>query len=625
MLFQIVILIVSSNIFVSCRITDGEYALMPTLFHLDDYDECMLLKKKALYCTFRFELQSLSTDNVSDIWIVLKNVSSDPRNYRHDHLRHGICVPKTCNNITGSKNLTKLQENIETCYNNKYKESGLKGFVHNLNCNTNVSKYQYDFYDILIGVIFISYTLLIILSSFYEGIARYQKKAIYEKIFSSTGGKIIAAFSIPKNWHRLKAPNKNEDAEKLRSINGIRFYTMICVILAHTIMVTFAGPVANPQYTEQLTDNTLNMFLANGNYAVQTFFLISGWLLSYHFFDMMKDHKVFHLKNVLLGIINRYIRLTPTLIAVIALQSTWLIYVGQGPSWDNIVGEEYKNCRQNWWTNILYINNYVNKNNMCLIQTWYIAADTQLYIFSLILLTFVWKYESKVKYILGITIAIGLLIPGLIAFFKNHEIIIRQYPEILYDMKGVKQAAWHDLYSSGYSNITGYTIGLTFGYIFYKYKDKVVNVNKFHIVLWWIFTLGTCNFVVLIATQMYSPSYKSSAIASAFYWALGKNVFALGIAVTIYGFTRKVGWFARWICEWKAISVMGRLTYSTYIAHSSVIRVRGGLIRSPLFVNDYLLLMTALGDITLSYLVGTVVCLMFEMPISALQKLILPK
>uniref|UniRef100_A0A6P7GPX5 Nose resistant to fluoxetine protein 6-like isoform X2 n=1 Tax=Diabrotica virgifera virgifera TaxID=50390 RepID=A0A6P7GPX5_DIAVI len=512
MLFQIFIVIVFSNNFVNCRISDGEYALMPTLFHLDDYDECMLLNEKALYCTFRFELQPLSVDNVSDIlWIVLQNVSSDPRNYRHDHLRHGICVPKTCNNITFSKNLTMLEENIEACYNNKYKESGLKGCVHNLNCNTNVSKYQYDFYDILIGVIFISYTLLIILSSFYEGIARYQKQAVYEKMFSSTGRKIIAAFSIPKNWHRLKAPNKNEDAEKLRSINGIRFYTMICVILAHTIMVTFAGPVANTRYTEQLTDNTLNMFLANGNYAVQTFFLISGWLLSYHFFDMMKDHKVFHLKNVFLGIINRYVRLTPTLVAVIAIQSSWLVHVGQGPSWDNIVGEEYKNCRQNWWTNILYINNYVNKNNM------------------------------------------------------------------------------------------------------------------FHTTLWWIFTLGTCNFVVLIAAQMYSPSYKSSAVASAFYWALGKNVFAIGIAVTIYGFTRKVGWFARWICEWKAISVMGRLTYSTYIVHSSVIRIRGGFIRSPLFVNDYLLLMTALGDISLSYLVGTVVCLMFEMPMSTLQKLIMPK
>lgn len=35
--------------------------------------------------------------------------------------------------------------------------------------------------------------------------------------------------------------------------------------------------------------------------------------------------------------------------------------------------------------------------------------------------------------------------------------------------------------------------------------------------------------------------------------------------------------------------------------------------------------MTTLGDIVLSYLVGTLLCLMFEMPMSALQKLMVPQ
>lgn len=71
----------------------------------------------------------------------------------------------------------------------------------------------------------------------------------------------------------------------------------------------------------------------------------------------------------------------------------------------------------------------------------------------------------------------------------------------------------------------------------------VYNENGFqiHVVLWWILTFGLCNFVVLIASVMYHPDYSSTRLESALYWAFGKNLFALGIAIAIFGFTRKIG------------------------------------------------------------------------------------
>nr|XP_023019245.1 O-acyltransferase like protein-like [Leptinotarsa decemlineata] len=310
---------------------------------------------------------------------------------------------------------------------------------------------------------------------------------------------------------------------------------------------------------------------------------------------------------------------------MIAFESTWLIHLGQGPNWDMAIAEEHRNCRKNWWTNIIYMNNYIDSNNMCLHQTWYLAADTQLYTLSLFLLMLMWKNQDKIKIILGSFITLGLLVQGAVAFFKNYDIIIRQYAEVLYEMRGIRVAAWFDLYCSGYSNITGYAIGLTFGYMFYKLRNKVYCITKKHVILWWLLSFGICNFIILIAAVMYHPGYESSRLASALYWAFGKNIFALGVAVGIFGFTMKIGWFARWICEWKSVSVFGRLTYSTYIVHSAVIRIRGGLVREPVYVNDYTILMTTLGDIVLSYLAGTMMCLMFEMPISALQKLMVPQ
>lgn len=49
---------------------------------------------------------------------------------------------------------------------------------------------------------------------------------------------------------------------------------------------------------------------------------------------------------------------------MVGIHGTWLVHISKGPNWDMFVGEEYRNCRKNWWTNLLFINNYVDNNNM---------------------------------------------------------------------------------------------------------------------------------------------------------------------------------------------------------------------------------------------------------------------
>lgn len=106
------------------------------------------------------------------------------------------------------------------------------------------------------------------------------------------------------------------------------------------------------------------MFVANGGYVVQTFFAISGWLTAFHFFEMFEGKKDVPITYLIYGFINRYIRLTPALLLVISFNSTWFVHLARGPIWDRIVGDEYRRCRQNGWTNLLYVNNYVNKEEM---------------------------------------------------------------------------------------------------------------------------------------------------------------------------------------------------------------------------------------------------------------------
>lgn len=69
--------------------------------------------------------------------------------------------------------------------------------------------------------------------------------------------KMLQAFSIPKNWNRLKTIKVTPDVERLRVIQGIRFYNMVLVILTHTIMFTFMLPISNTNMTETVSIQSL--------------------------------------------------------------------------------------------------------------------------------------------------------------------------------------------------------------------------------------------------------------------------------------------------------------------------------------------------------------------------------
>lgn len=46
---------------------------------------------------------------------------------------------------------------------------------------------------------------------------------------------------------------------------------------------------------------------------------------------------------------------------LIAFHSSVLLHLSDGPMWKQIAGRESDNCQTNWWTNVLFVNNYVNE------------------------------------------------------------------------------------------------------------------------------------------------------------------------------------------------------------------------------------------------------------------------
>lgn len=51
--------------------------------------------------------------------------------------------------------------------------------------------------------------------------------------------------------------------------------------------------------------------------------------------------------------------MTPCYALVILFYASVFYKTGSGPLWDSFIGVERDACRDYWWTNLLYINNYV--------------------------------------------------------------------------------------------------------------------------------------------------------------------------------------------------------------------------------------------------------------------------
>lgn len=169
----------------------------------------------------------------------------------------------------------------------------------------------------------------------------------------------------------------SQTSKDLRPIQALRFLTMFCVVIGHCVLFINVMPVYNPQFMEKNFYRVVTMILVNGTTIIQTFFGISGYLLSVQF-AQLQEKSSFCFKHFWTAIVYRYVRwgskyfmvgrskstnrkqilrLTPVYLFVILLHSTWLVRLQDGPLWPHLMETERTFCRKNWWANLFYINN----------------------------------------------------------------------------------------------------------------------------------------------------------------------------------------------------------------------------------------------------------------------------
>lgn len=120
------------------------------------------------------------------------------------------------------------------------------------------------------------------------------------------------------------------------------------------------------------------MFVQQSVFSVDTFFLLSGFLLAWTAFREIGRRK--GKLNAGLMFFHRIIRTAPLKIVLVFVVVSVFRYFGSGPFWETYSRPLQFYCEENWWKTMLFIQNYAQPEemvsfifvNVCIINKCYI-------------------------------------------------------------------------------------------------------------------------------------------------------------------------------------------------------------------------------------------------------------
>ncbi|XP_046394843.1 nose resistant to fluoxetine protein 6-like [Ischnura elegans] len=539
--------------------------------------------------------------------------AGDPTKSRRDVIHWSLCIPASCSPASVEDALVQAMNWVNEVYG---KSLNIKVRIPERMCITNRNDEFLNAYDITFSVFLTTLSFTVIAATAYDLNTMTDNE---ENAGTKTGmvKRIILCFSARKNFLNIFKVKASEDNHGLNCIHGLRFMSMLLIIMAHRALAIISGPLFNPEVVEQAYRQPEGSFLINGMIIVDTFFLFGGLLTTY--FLLIELDKRKNLNFIKLFIL-RFVRLTPVYAVVVIFHATLFYKMGSGPLWDSKVGLERDRCINSWWTNLLYINNYVMNDKTCMPQSWYLSCDMQFFIPSLFIVHLIWKKPRIGLNLLGIATFLSLLIPFLIIFIEEKDAMLLPYIRNLKDIQSYEN--FISFYIKAHNRACPYLVGIITGFIFYKFRDSKFKFTKIQSHVGF-----TCCFILSVTTIIsgnlfYYPGNQYNALESAFYGSFFRISWAASIGFGLFVFSKgDLGPLKRTV-EWKAFIPLSRLTYCAYLVHTIIQLYHLGSLRKPEYISVRNVLWQTAGDIFVTFLASLLLCLSIEAPTRAIEKVL---
>lgn len=195
------------------------------------------------------------------------------------------------------------------------------------------------------------------------------------------------AFSVFKNGNKLFQLQSNTN-DVLDSLHGIRVISMLWIILTHTYLLPIKSTMVSSRKFLHVSESYFFQFIVNGWVLVDSFFFVGALLLTFNQLRTLNRTK--GRINLFRIVLSRLIRISPSLWFIISFIFVLPVFV-RGPLMEEYLKEQLQYCRDGWFLNVLFINNWVPYEKICMLHTWYLSADLQMYLVSLFIILILYK------------------------------------------------------------------------------------------------------------------------------------------------------------------------------------------------------------------------------------------
>ncbi|KAF8770963.1 Nose resistant to fluoxetine protein 6 like protein [Argiope bruennichi] len=405
----------------------------------------------------------------------------------------------------------------------------------------------------------------------------FYKTKLITKCFTSALVKLLLSFSLNTNADQLL--NTDSAQNGLDSVHGMRFFGMGWLILGHTYFNSNVQMYGNLSEASAFAEGFLFQIIVNSTVSIDTFFFISAVLLSYLTLQGASKHGYYSIPRLFF---RRLIRILPTYMMVIS--ATFILpHLGSGPFWNETVDPVVDSCKQNWWTNLLFINNFVTTpGQRCLEHSWYISCDFQLFIIALFILLALIKRPMFGMALNVIMIMVSMVMTGLLTYYyKVPPTLLASFPD-----PEERKFLNHVIISKPFCHLGPYCVGLATGYFFYKCKE--IKLKPYHHIIGWGSAISVTAAVVYGVLEWNKGNLPSTPAALA-YAATHRTAWALGLSWITIICVAGYGGLINSILSWKVFIPLSRLTCMVYLIHPLIQYILTGYIRERLQTNHIIL------------------------------------
>ncbi|XP_076182322.1 uncharacterized protein LOC143154256 [Ptiloglossa arizonensis] len=598
----------------SAKIPSG--LLRGNVNQLGDFDECLgvmahvklnnnTLKVQGKYCLANIDLHASHPDtrlpvNMIQARAFIRGSMHDPGHFvpKFTTVNWALCLPAVCS----AEDAENVLEQALNYYNSTI---GIK-FTVDVEPNMCYVKQKSGSYSKeTIGVLYFYAMVgcLVLVATVRDYLVVSQGKGNYSE-------RIIMSFSLRRTVRSLLKRGTSEI--DIACIHGIRTLVTIVLYIAHQLIVISRLPFANRIDLTEVANNPLSSVLRVSMVYTDAFLLLSGVLTAY---NMANEFTVRGEIRWFCRFIARYIRLTPALLAVVFWYAFVMEHTGSGPQWNSVIMPNAELCKNNAWTNLLYIQNFFPFEEMCATHTHQLALDMQL---SLLAPMFVFFLECKP--IIGILLLFFFVLLSAtlryIATMNNYLSLVIFHGMSLKHLYKTANLS----YTLPLHRATPYVFGLGLGVLLHN-TGRDVRIHKVLVILGWLIAMALGSWSLFSPWHLARRDYVYDAEEATNYAVICPLMWALALCWVIFACHTKNGGVINRFLSNHWLVIFSRITYAVYLTQFAVFFYNVGTTR---YSSEFQLYRAIdLMEAATVVAVSIVLTLFFDLPMQEIKNVIM--